>query len=708
MKYLSKLMFTAFVIMSAGAAAQENTGLDPSNPFYAPSTLPFQAPAFDKIKNGDFKPAMEQGMRNQLGETQKIANNTAAPTFANTIVELEKTGRLLNRVNAVLNVYTGANTNPDLQKVEQEMAPRLAANRDAIYLNTKLFKRVEAIYLKLDQLKIDDEAKRLVEVYYQNFILAGARLSEADKEVLKKLNQEEASLRTKFSSQVLAGVKASGLVLNDRSELAGLSDAAIESAAKNATEAGLTGKWLIKLQNTTLQPEMQSLTNRATRQKLFEASWIRNEKNDGNDTRPTIARIAQIRAQKAKLLGFENFAAWKLQNQMAKTPQAVQAFLDKLTPAAIEKANLEIANVQALIDQQGGGFKLEAWDWSFYSEQVRKAKFDLNENEIKPYFEINKVLEKGVFYAANLMYGLTFKERKDLPVYHKDVKVFDVFDKDGKPLALFYCDYYKRDNKRGGAWMSNMVGQSKLLGTKPVIYNVCNFPKPADGEPELVSSGSMRTMFHEFGHALHGMFSNQQYPTLSGTSTARDFVEFPSQFNAHWATDPKIINNFAFHYKTGEPIPQALIDKMERAEGFNRGYSLIEALSADNLDMQWHLLGPDAPLQDVNKFEADALHRTNLDLPQVKPRYRSTYFSHIWGSGYSAGYYAYLWTEMLAYDSYAWCKANGGLTRENGQRYRDMILSRGNSIDLGKMFRDFRGQDPDIKPMLGNMGLEPK
>ncbi|EHQ30288.1 peptidyl-dipeptidase Dcp [Mucilaginibacter paludis] len=710
MKYLFLPVLTMLTV-SAGSAFGQTTpasGLDPANPFYLPSALPFQAPAFDKIKNEDFRPAMEAGMKEQLAEIQKIADNKAAPTLANTLVAMEKSGRLLNRVNAVLNVYTGANTNPVLQKVEQDEAPKLAANNDAIYLNTKLFKRVEAIYQQREQLKLDAESKRLVEFYYQNFVLAGARLSEPDKETLKKLNQEEASLRAKFGSQLLAGTKAGGLVINDKAELDGLSDAAIAAAAQNAKAANLEGKWLLTLQNTTQQPDLQSLKNRATRHKLFEASWTRTEKGDANDTRATISRIAQIRAQKAKLLGFASYAAWKLQNQMAKTPEAVEAFLDKLVPAATAKAKQEAADIQALIDQQNGGFKVEAWDWNFYAEQVRKARYDLDESQIKPYLEINNVLQKGIFYAANLLYGINFKERKDLPVYQEDVRVFDVFDKDGKQLALFYCDYYKRDNKRGGAWMSNMVGQSYLLGTIPVIYNVCNFTKPAPGQPALISFSEMTTMFHEFGHALHGMFSSQKYPGLSGTSTARDFVEFPSQFNEHWATDPKVISHFALHYKTGEPMPQALINKMKSAATFNQGYAFTEILAAHNLDLKWHSLPPDAPLQDVDQFEAGALHQTGLDLPQVPPRYRSSYFSHIWGSGYAAGYYAYSWTEMLAHDAFAWFEEHGGLTRENGQRFRDMILSRGNTIELGKMYRDFRGHDADIKPLLISRGLVTK
>jgi len=706
MNRLSLLPLLALELLSpVSSRSQAASALDPSNPFFSASTLPLQAPAFDKIKNSDFKSAIEAGMKQKLDEMQQIADNPAPPTFVNTLVAMEKSGRLLARVNAVFNTLTGANTNPELQKLEQEEAPKLAANNDDIFLNTKLFKRVEAIFGKRDQLQLDAESKRLVEVYYQNFVLGGARLSETDKAALRKLNQEEASLRAKFNSQLLAGTKSGGLVVDNKAALAGLPDEAIESAARNAKAAGLAGKWLISLQNTTQQPELQSLTDRTTRKKLFDASFIRTEKNDANDTRATISRIAQIRAQKAKLLGFTSYAAWKLQNQMAKTPEAVEQFLRKLVPAATAKAKQEAADIQALIDGQKGGFKVEAWDWNFYAEQVRKARFDLDENQIKPYLEIDNVLRNGVFYAANLLYGLSFKERKDLPVYQEDVRVFDVFDKDGSQLGLFYCDYYKRDNKRGGAWMSNMVGQSKLLGMKPVIYNVCNFNKPAPGQPALISSSDMRTMFHEFGHALHGLFASQEYPLLSGTATARDFVEFPSQFNEHWAMDPKVISHYAIHYKTGQPIPQQLIDKIKKASTFNQGYSFTEILAAHNLDLEWHTLKPDAPLQEVDPFESNALHKTGLDLPQVPPRYRSSYFSHIWGSGYAAGYYAYSWTEMLAHDAYSWFEQHGGLTRENGQRFRNMVLSRGNSEDLGKMFRDFRGHDPDIHPLLVSRGL---
>jgi peptidyl-dipeptidase Dcp len=503
----------------------------------------------------------------------------------------------------------------------------------------------------------------------------------------------------------LAGTRAGALIIDDKAELAGLSDGAIAAAAQSAKANGHEGKWAIPLQNTTQQPQLQSLTNRATREKLFAQSWNRNEKNDANDTRATISRIAEIRSDKAKLLGFPNYAAWKLQNQMAKTPAAVEDFLSKIIAATTEKAKKEAADNQQVINDQNGGFQLQAWDWNFYAEQVRKAKYDLDDSEVKPYLEIDNVLRNGVFYAANLLYGISFKERHDLPVWQSDVRVFDVTDKDGKQLALFYCDYFKRDNKRGGAWMSNMVGQSYLMGTKPVIYNVANLTPPPPGQPALLSFEEVRTMFHEFGHALHGMFASQKYPSISGTATARDFVEFPSQFNEHWAMDPKVFKNYALHYKTGKPMPQSLVDKINKAGKFNQGYSTTELLTADYLDLAWHTLPPGTKITDVDKFETDALHKAGVDLPQVPPRYRSTYFSHIWGSGYAAGYYAYMWTSMLENDAFSWFKEHGGLTRANGQRFRDMVLSRGNTEDLGKMFKDFRGHDPDIEPMLEYRGL---
>ncbi|QDW25469.1 dipeptidyl carboxypeptidase II [Pedobacter sp. KBS0701] len=648
-------------------AEESSEGFSSANPFYKASALAFQAPAFDKIKNGDFKPALEEGMKQQMDEIRKIADQTDAPGFENTILAIEKSGQLLSRTSMVFNLLTGANTNPELQKVKEEEAPKLTANTDAIYLNTKLFNRVETLYKKKDQLKLDAESLRLLEYYYQKFELAGAKLSDADKDKLKELNKEEATLGAKFTAQLQAAGKG--------------------------------------LKNTTQQPELQSMTDRAKREELFKKSWNRAEKGDANDTRKIISRIAQIRSAQAALLGFKNYAAWKLQNQMAKTPEAVEDFFSKVIPVATAKAKSEAADIQAVIDQQKGGFKLEPWDWDFYAEQVRKAKFDLDENEVKPYFELNKVLINGVFYAATQLYGITFKERKDLPVYQEDVLVFDVMDKDGKQLGLFYCDYYKRDNKDGGAWMDNLVPQSKLFGTIPVIYNVCNFAKPEAGKPALISFDDVTTMFHEFGHGLHGLFANQQYPSLSGANVARDYVEFPSQFNEHWASDPKILKNYALHYQTGAQMPQALLDKIKKAGSFNQGYIFTEALAAADLDMQWHTISPGSPLQDVDKFEAEALKKTNLNLSYVPPRYRSSYFLHIWSNGYAAGYYAYSWTSMLENDAFSWFQENGGLTRANGQRFRDMILSKGNTEDLGKMFFNFRGHNPDIKPMLKKRGL---
>jgi peptidyl-dipeptidase Dcp len=555
-------------------------------------------------------------------------------------------------------------------------------------------------------LTLDPEASRLLEVTYQQFVMAGARLSDADKTALKKLNEDDASLSAKFTNQLLAAAKDGALVVSDPSELAGLSTADLGAAAQAAASRNLEGKWVLPLKNTTQQDALQSLTNRATREKLFKAGWTRAERGDANDTRQVISRLATIRSEKARLLGKPNYAASKLEDQMAKTPDRVEQFIQNLVPATTAKAKAEAADIQALIDKQHGGFTLEPWDWNFYAEQVRKARYDLEDAQIKPYFELNRVLQDGVFYAAHELYGVTFQERHDLPVYHPDVRVFEMRDADGSSIGLFYCDYFKRDNKNGGAWMDNLVGQSKLLGTKPVIFNVANFSKPLPGQPAQLTYDDVTTMFHEFGHALHGFFANQTYPTLSGTSVARDYVEFPSQFNEHWALDPKVFAHYAHHYQTGAPMPRDLVDKIKKAKNFNQGYALMEVVAAAALDMEWHTLPPGSPAQDVDRFEAEALRKTHLDFPPVPPRYRSTYFLHIWANGYAAGYYAYLWTEMLDDDAFAWFQEHGGLNRKNGQRFRDIILSRGNTEDYAKMFRDFRGRDPVIEPMLVQRGLK--
>jgi peptidyl-dipeptidase Dcp len=678
------------------------------NPLLNPSTLPFHAPVFDKIRDSDFKPAIERGIQQQRAEVERIANNSAPPTFDNTIVALERTGQLLNRAYMIFNGLAGANTNDTLQKIQEDEAPKLAALQDALFLNDKLFTRVEAVYDTRDQLKLSPEEKRLVEWYHQHFILAGAKLSAADKTTLKKLNEEDATLSAKFTTHLLDAAKNAALVVSDKSDLAGLTDPQIEAAAQAAKARKLEGKWVVPLQNTTQQPDLSSLTNRDTRHKLFEASWTRAERGDASDTRDIIARQAQIRAQQAALLGYADFAAWKLQDQMAKTPEAVNRFLGQLVAPATARARVEAVDLQKLIDEQHGGFTLEPWDWNFYAEQVRKAKYSLNESEIKPYFELNRVLKDGVFFAANKLYGLTFKERPDLPVYQKDVKVFEVIDKTGTSIGLFYADYFKRDNKSGGAWMDQFVGQSKLLETKPVIYNVANFAPPPSGQPALLTSDDVVTMFHEFGHALHGFFANQEYPTLAGTAVARDFVEFPSQFNENWAFEPTVLAHYAQHYQTHQPMPQALVDKILAARDFNAGYNMTELIAAAELDLQWHTLPSSAPMQNVDEFEKQALEKTKVALEQVPPRYRSSYFLHIWANGYQAGYYAYLWTQMLADDTYGWFVAHGGMTRENGDRFRQMVLSRGNTEDLGQMYRDMIGHDPDIAPMLKHRGLAPK
>ncbi|HEY4115432.1 MAG TPA: M3 family metallopeptidase [Rhizomicrobium sp.] len=703
---IAALAVTASIAQPQPAAASKNnptaaaktTTMDPNNPFAKPSTLPFNAPPFDKIKDSDYLPAFEAGMKQQLVEIDTIADNKAAPTFENTIVAMEKSGRLLDRVSETFSNIVGANTDDALDKVQTEIAPQLAAHEDAIYLNPKLFARVKAIYDNRDKLKLDPESQQLLKIYYQQFVHAGANLSNPDKAKLRALNTEEATLTTKFQQQLLAATKAGALVVDNKAELQGLSDQEIAAAQKG-------GKYVIPLQNTTQQPLLASLKNRDVREKLFNASWTRTEKGGANDTRATISRLAQLRAEKAKLLGYPNYAAYALYDQMANTPDKVLNFLGQLVQPTVTKAADEARQIQAAIDKDGKHFDLKPWDWEMYSEQVRKEKYDLDQNELKPYFELHKVLQDGVFYAAHQLYGITFKQRHDLPVYQPDVLCYEVFDKDGSPLGLMYFDYFKRDNKQGGAWMSNFVQQSKLLGTKPVIYNVANFTKPAPGQPALITLDDVTTMFHEFGHALHGLFANETYPSISGTNTARDWVEFPSQFNEHWALYPDVLKHYAVNYKTGEPMPQSLVDKIKNSQTWNQGYDLGELLAACELDMKWHMLPGDAPKQDVDAFEAKALADTHTNFPNVPPRYRSSYFLHIWANGYAAGYYAYQWTVMLDDDAYSWFTQHGGLTRANGQRFRDMILSKGHTEDYGTMFRAFYGKDPDVGPMLEHRGL---
>jgi peptidyl-dipeptidase Dcp len=674
------------------------------NPLLGPSTLPFQAPPFDRIRDEHYQPALQEGMRKQLEEVQAVAGQAAQPTFENTVVAMERSGVLLTRATNVFFAIVAANTNDTLQQVQTEEAPKLAAHTDAIYLNDRLFRRVKSVYDGRNALK-DPEEKRLVERYYRDFVRAGAQLSEADKVRLRALNQEEAELVTEFQQKLLAATKAGALVVDDKTELDGLSEGEIAAAAEAAKERGLTGKYVIPLQNTTQHPAQASLRNRAVRQRLFEASSQRAERGDTNDTRAVIRRLAKLRAERATLLGFPNHATYALDDQVAKTPEAATRLLTQLVPPATARARSEAAKMQAVIDREGGRFKLAPWDWQYYAEQVRRQEYDLDEEQIKPYFELDRVLRDGVFFAANRLYGLTFKERKDLPVYHPDVRAFEVFDSDGKSMALYYTDLFKRDNKRGGAWMNNLVGQSKLLGTKPVVFNVANYTKPAPGLPALLTYDDVNTLFHEFGHALHGMLSSAKYPTLSGTNVPRDFVEYPSQFNEHWALEPTVLANYAKHHQNGQPMPQELVDKIKKARTFNQGFETTEYLAASLVDMDWHSLPPSAPEQDVADFERQSLARHNIAMPEIPPRYRTPYFAHIWGSGYSAGYYAYLWSDVLNHDSYGWFTEHGGMTRANGSRFRDMILSRGNTQDPGALFRAFRGREPSIEPLLVQRGL---
>ena len=674
------------------------------NPFFTESTLPFHAPPFDKIKDSDYSPAIEAGMKAQLAEIGAIANNPAAPTFTNTLEAMERSGALLTRVTKVFFNLSQSNTNDAIQKIKAEEAPKLAAHSDAIYLNANLFKRVKAIYDQRDALKLDRESRFLIERYYKAFVRAGANLSEADKTTLRGLNQEEAKLTTQFEEDVLAETNNSALVVDNKADLDGLSEAEIAAAAETAKARGLTGKWVLELQNTTQQPAISSLTNRVVRERLFKASVLRGNHGGPNDTKAIVVRLAQLRAQRARLLGYPDYATFVLDDQMAKTPQIAEKLMTDMVPAATAKARGEAARMQTLIDVQKGGFKLGPADWEFYAEKVRKAEYDLDESQVKPYFELEHVLHDGAFFAANKLYGLTFKERKDLPVYQPDVRVFEVFDADGKSLALFYADYFQRPNKSGGAWDDSFVDQSSLFGNRPVIVNVANFAKPAPGQPALLSFDDVTTMFHEFGHALHGMFSQIRYPALG--NVPRDFVEFPSQFNEHWALDPTVFANYSKHYQTGKPMPQALVDKIKKSRTFNQGYKTTEYLAAALLDMAWHALPAEAPPQDANAFEASALKRFQIDLPQVPPRYHTTYFSHIWDGGYSAGYYAYLWSEVLDDDAFYWFKEHGGLTRANGQRYREMILSRGGTEDAAALYRAFRGRDPSVEPLLLERGLK--
>jgi peptidyl-dipeptidase Dcp len=678
------------------------------NPFFEPSGLPFGAPPFDRIRDEHYQPAIEEGMRRHRVEVDAIVATDAPATFDNTIVPLERSGDLLTRVLRAFGAVTSANTNDELQTIQTELAPRLAAHRDAIFLNEGLFRRVRRIYEQRCESGLTSEQVHFVERLHLDFVRAGALLSEYDKTTLRALNQEESTLTNEFQNRLLAATKAGALVVDDVAELEGLTEGDIGAAAAVADERGLAGKWVLTLQNTTQQPWQESLRRRDVRRRLFDAALHRADRGDENDTRALVLRLAALRAEQANLLGYENTAAYVLDDQMAKTPEAAIGLLNDLGRPAAETARAEAARIQSLINREDASVTLEPWDWQYYAEQVRKAEYELDEAQIKPYFELDRVLRDGAFFAATQLYGITFAERTDLPVYQPDVRVFEVFDTDGSSLALFYADYFKRDNKTGGAWMDSLVDQSRLLGNKAVVANVCNYTKPAAGQPALLSFDDVTTLFHEFGHALHGIFSSVEYPMLSGTAVPRDFVEFPSQFNEHWALEPTVFANYARHYETADPMPTELVERIKKARTFNQGYALTEYIAAALLDMAWHTISIDDAPTDVDAFERASLARGGVALREVPPRYATTYFAHIWDGGYNAGYFAYLWAEVLDHDAFAWFKEHGGMTRANGQRFREMILSRGGTADPAALYRAFRGRDPRVDALLVERGFKPE
>ncbi|MFB2733519.1 M3 family metallopeptidase [Shewanella mangrovisoli] len=693
----------------AGCSSQDTkaanvTAVQTQNPLFQASTLQYQAPDFSVIKDEHFQPALEQGIKEHYQEILAIANNPAAPTFDNTIVAMEKSGALLTRASSVFYNLAGSNSNPALRKIQGEMAPKMAAHSDNINLNPALFARIEAIYNDRNNLGLTPEAVRLVEVYHQRFIMAGAKLTDEQKVKIRALNEEQSTLTNEFSQRLLRLTKEIAIVVDNKEQLAGLTDSEITSAANDAKAAGHEGKYLINITNTTRQPVLASLENRELRQRIWEASANRGLTGE-NETASLVSRLAQLRAERAALLGYENWASYRLAPQMAKTPEAVYSMFGSMVPAVVANTEKEAADIQAMIDKTGGKFELAPWDWEFYAEKVRQEKYALDASSIRPYFEFNRVLEDGVFYTLKELYGVTLKPRPDLPVYHPDVKAYEMFDADGSSMAIFYADYFAREGKRGGAWMSSFVGQSFLEGTKPVVVNVMNIKKAPEGQPTFVSYNEVTTMFHEMGHGTHGMFSKVTYPSLAGTSVSRDFVEFPSTFEEDWAAHPKVLANYAKHYETGKPIPDDLLQKLLKSGSFNQGFDTLEYMAAALVDMEWHSLSPDAPLQDVATFEANALKKHGLNITAVPPRYKSTYFAHAFPGGYSASYYAYMWSEILAADAYAYVQTQGGLNREIGMKYRKTIREVGNSIAPMEAYKNFRGQEPTTEGLLNRRGL---
>ncbi|WP_053980359.1 M3 family metallopeptidase [Marinagarivorans algicola] len=683
-------------MVKKGATHVQN--LNTKNVLFKPSPLEYMAPEFDKFGTQDYEAVFDAGIAQNKAEIQAIANNPAPATFENTLVKMELSGELLNRVATAFYNLSGLISDDEYQRIDEKMAPIFSAHSDDIYLNSALFKRVQTIYDNQDTLNAEDQ--RLVDFYYKQFVAAGAKLSDSEKAKMRKINAELAKLSTAFSQNILKSFKEDVIVVTDKKQLAGLSEGEIAGLAAAAKKAGKTG-YMITLVNTTQQPILSSLENRELRKQIFNASANRAAKTNG----PIIIKVTNLRAQKAELLGYKDWASYVMTSRMAQNTDNVYGILDDLAPKAVEKAKIEAAAIQQVINESGETFELKPWDWAFYAEKVRAAKYNLDPALVKPYFEMKSVIHDGLFFAMNKLYGITFKERKDLPVYHEDVTVYEVFNADSSAIGLFYMDPYAREGKRGGAWMSAYVGQSGLQGTKPVIYNAQNIPKPAAGEPTLMTFDEVSTMFHEFGHAAHGLFSDVKYPSLAGTATARDFVEFPSQAHEDWMIEPSVLANYAKHYKTGEPIPKALLDKVLESQKFNQGFGTTEYLAAALLDMEWHSFGSDKKIADVQQFENEALKNHGIAYYPVPPRYKSNFFSHTFAGGYSAGYYAYLWTEVFAADAFAHMENNGGLTRENGDKFRKEILSKGNSRDLMQSYIEFRGQKPTTDALLKRRGL---
>lgn len=701
----------ATTLMISGCSLSDNTTNSPAvaapqsqNPLMSASLLQYQAPDFSIIKDIHFQPALEQGIAAHYQQVLTIANNSEQPSFENTIVALETSGELLNRASKVFYNLAGSNSNPTLRKIQGEMAPKMAAHSDNIHLNSALFTRIDTLYQQRQQLGLTAEEVRLIEIYHQRFVMAGAKLTDTQKAQIRVLNEEQSTLTNEFSQRLLRLTKEIAVIVDSTDELKGLSDSEIRAAKADAKAQGHEGKYLISITNTTRQPILAKLENRELRQQVWQASSDRGMSGD-NETASLVSRLAQLRAERAALLGYDSWADYRLTPQMAKTPEAVYEMFGSMVPAVVANTQKEADDIQTMINKTGGQFTLAPWDWAFYAEKVRQEKFDLDEASIKPYFEFNRVLEDGVFFTLEKLYGVTLKPRPDLPVYHEDIKAYEMFDVDGSSMAIFYADYFAREGKRGGAWMSSFVTQSTLLNSKPVVVNVMNIKKAPDGEPTFVSYDEVTTMFHEMGHGTHGMFSKVTYPSLSGTAVSRDFVEFPSTFEEDWAAHPEVLANYAKHYQTGEVIPEELLNKLLKSRSFNQGFDTLEYMAAALVDLEWHSLSADAPLQDVAQFEAAALKKHGVDIAAVPPRYKSTYFAHAFPGGYSASYYAYMWSEILAADAFAYVQTQGGLNREIGMKFRKTIREVGNSVPPMEAYKAFRGEAPTTDALLQRRGL---